>query len=239
MAKKNTAKKLELPSGNGSINVRNSEIKKVTLANQQLTPLKNALKSFENSISAYNSALKTFMTGNAGEAYWQGTDAYDWFDDAVGVLRTLINNYLDFYFCAEQYAKLVAQAEALKKGKGKKIPQAVLNMVRYKDKLSGIVPNLDNYKISGVVGVDKDKVTTLRTKEAGRSFKNMRNALDGVSSSCTAMANAWAAIAKNTKGGISNFATNRAQKRCSSRKTAINAVKTDMDDYTFDLLFNV
>lgn len=242
MAKKNTGNKLALPSGKGTINVKNSEIKKVGKAQKNFGALTGdtlnaALHDFDVSVSEYNAALKKFMTGYEGAAFWQGEDAYDWFSDAIDVLNALCRNYEDFYFCAEQYAKLLVKAEALKKNKGSKLTQALLNSLPYKHKLNGCTPNIDTYKIQSVIGVDKDRVTAMKTEEAKNTFKSMKKALEKASASCTKMGRVWASIAENTKGGIKNFATTRAQNRCTGRVQDITMVIADLSDYSFDLLF--
>ena len=240
MANKKASNKLQLPSGNGTINVKKSSIKKVTKAEGQIESLAKALRTYREKTIEYNAALKKFMTGNNGKSFWQGEAAYDWFDDAIGVLKALNNNYKDFYFCVDQFAILVGQAKALKQSKGKKIPKAFLNTyaTTYKPKFNAVA-NMDDLLIGGVTGVERDEITSERTNDAKNCYKNLRSSLTGIQQACRSMSAAWNDIIGNTTGGIQKFAKNRAQNRCNNRVNAIEEVKDEMDNYTFDLVFSI
>lgn len=243
MAKKNSGAKIALPSGHGTINVSNSAIKNVGTAVNQLdsqATLVKSLGAFKTGVEDYKNALTKFMTGDNGKAYWQGESAFDWFDDAKDVLNALVRNYEDFRFCVDLYARLVGQARVLQKNDGKKLKPAFLKMLGDDMKPKVSLPmDINNLHMTSVIGVNKNEVTTQKTQEAGSAYRDMKTAIENISSACTKMKSAWGKVAENTTGGLYHFANERGQNRCATRIQALSDIKGDMADYTFDLVFTL
>lgn len=213
---------------------KGSSIKSLSVCESQLSDLRADMQHYYTFIENYRKALMNMIAGDgkgaSGSSYWNGENAYEWFEKAIKEHTKLYSNYLNNYAAFKSFAKTYVKAWNKAK-KSKKSVDTYLN---------GVGQNVETLSYDVLTAVSKDASSDTQDdiKGASAAFTSLNTALTDMISVLSGMMDGWNNVRLNTKGDLQEKAIKRYNYTNNHRKRLISAQEEFTTNYTMDTIFS-
>lgn len=212
---------------------KGSSIKSLAVCENQVMDLRADMITYSKYIADYEHAIKDMWSGNGsgavGCSYWNGENAYEWFDSAVKEFNNLVSNYNNNYAAFKSFTKTYVKSWNKAK-KSKKSQDTYTNGVT---QTLSVLPGVPQT-------VNKDSSSDTQEDIAGarKAFTNLNSALTNMISILSGMMDGWNNVKTNTTGDLQDRAIKRYDYTLNHRNRLSAAQEDFVSKYSMDTIFS-